>query len=247
MCPLEPSAGCLETRLVPNGGVLRVHGARSFVFPRLPQYATPRHASSKSMSGAYPLRRPLMCGHLGCWRSRARAIGSSPVRSSGLPWMSPDRRAGVRRPCPTVAFADAVPCLCACSARGRGVGPVPFLRPPPPLSSCIPRGFCRGGLFWPGFPCPGSLVAHSMWSRRSRSWSVNPFGSWRVPFVCWCTLLRCPLLFVMRALREVPLQGARRAVPSGLCPSALRARVCALRARYAEGCLCQDTLVLPPC
>ena len=210
-----------------------------------------RHASSNLISGAYPL----------CHPPNVWSPGPGPcywLVASGLARRLPSRGAGVWGRCPTTALAGAVPCLCARGARGRGWGRCRLVVFPPSLSSCVPRGFrCGcGGLFPPGFPCPRSMVHHSMWSVRSAVVVRWPFRF--VPFVCWGALSRCPRsccpapacpppLFPMRALRGVPSQGDGRAVPCGSCPSVFPARVRALCARRAEGCLCSGTCPLLPC
>ena len=98
------------------------------------------------------------------------------------------------------------------------ISPYPPLLPQPR----VPRSAC-GGLPSPGVTCPRLLVRHSSWSVRSAS-------SVRLLFCCpphaCCFFLNSrscgacappPCIFVP-ALREVPAQGAGRAVPCGPCP-----------------------------
>ena len=59
--PPGPSGGPFMTHILPGRGVLRVHGARSPVPPRLPHFATPRSVRHLAtvVAGAYLLRRRL--------------------------------------------------------------------------------------------------------------------------------------------------------------------------------------------
>ena len=130
--------------------------------------------------------------------------------------------------------------LLVCARRARLVrsGAGAFLCSPSPLSSGVLRGF-RGGC---GALCRISFVLARWYAipcclRVPRSGSGRPFTSRRPPL---CVLVRAhsrvagalavllrlpPALFPVRALREVPLQGAARAVPCGSCPFAFPIRV----------------------
>ena len=135
----------------------------------------------------------------------------------------------------TTALAGAVLWSCVCGARGRfggvgaGAGCCVF-----PVSPCPPRVSCAvcGGPSRLGVPYPRSLVRHSMRSVRSAGSDGLPF--WFSPRVlCVCVRSRSrgvrapppPRVGVARAPRAVPVLGAGRAVPLGLCPSACPASV----------------------
>ena len=123
-----------------------------------------------------------------------------------------------------------MPWWCVRGARSRcGLsGPLPVLAAPFPRA---PRGVCCG-LSRPGVPSLRLPVRHSMWSVRSPGSVRLPLGS--APRVRWVWVRSCsrgphasppPRVDVARALRAVLVQGAGRAVPGGLCPSAFPAPV----------------------
>ena len=121
--------------------------------------------------------------------------------------------------------------LVVCARRSRlawGVGAAAgsCVSPWDPPCPRVPRGACCG-LSHLGVPPLRLPVRHSMRSVRSAGSVRLPFGS--APHVRWVWVRSCsrgvrapPALRIgaARTLRVVPLQGAGRAVPGGLCPSA---------------------------
>ena len=150
--------------------------------------------------------------------------------------------------CATTALAGAVPWSCVPGARARfrgvgaGAGCCVF-----PVSPCPPGVSCAvcGGPSRLGVPYPRSLVCHSMRSVRSAGSVRLPFSfSPRVLCVCALALSRRqrpspPQVGVARALRAVPVLGAGRAIPRGLCPSACPAPVpCSVWLAWGGGGRC---------
>ena len=226
------------THLLPGGGVPRVHGARSSVPPRLLLFATPRsvcHLATVA-AGAYPPRRPP-----NAW---SPGVPAPPgpcywLVASGTPF-------GWRRDCLAAGLVRGSVhqyCLGGCSALflcawrsppAWGFGPVRVYvySPPPPSRPTFPALRVAGPPVqvsltiarWYAIPC-GLCVP--------RAWSGCPSGIPCVPFVCVCARALAvsvpflpPLVCVARAPRVVPVQGAGRAVPCGLYPSAFPASVC---------------------
>ena len=140
------------------------------------------------------------------------------------------------RLCPTTALVGAAPCWYCCGARGwlGGAGAVLCVHLLPSLFVLGGYRGVYGGLSCLGFPCACLLVPHSMLSAwfamsvRGPFW-VSPRALCVLVRARWCVAcvvavrLRCapppPTLFPVRALRDVSMQGADRAVPCCLCPS----------------------------
>ena len=122
-------------------------------------------------------------------------------------------------------------CVCGAGGRSGGLGPLQALASPPvfPPFPRAPCGACCG-LSRPGVPSFRLPVRHSMRYLRSAVWVWLRFGS--APRVCCVCVRLCsrsvrppPPVGVARAPRVVPVRGAGRAVPGGLCPSAFPAPV----------------------
>ena len=191
-----PSGGPFIWHLLPGGGVLRVHRARSHVPPRLPLFATPRsvrHLATVA-AGAYPLRCPP-----NAWSSGV------PAPPGPCYWLVPSATAmGYRGGCLAVGLVRGSVCyycLGGCSAmfvcarrsrqvRGVGAGAGSCVSPVPPLPLRVLRAAC-GGSSCLGVPYPRPLLRQSMRSVRSA-------GSVRLPFryypralcVCVCSYSR---------------------------------------------------------
>ena len=122
--PPGPSGGPSKTHLLPGGGVLRVHRARSPVLPWLPRFATPRsvHQFAAVAAGAYPLRRPP-----NAWSPGAPAppgpcywlvASGNPL---GLARRLPSLKVGAWRCAPLLPWRVQCPvCVCAALAAGSG-------------------------------------------------------------------------------------------------------------------------------
>ena len=133
---------------------------------------------------------PLMRGHAGRRRRRARATGLSPV---GPPWAGSEaalpRGWGVAQ-CATTAFAGAVARPCVRGARGRfgGLGPVPGVvsLPFPPSRPACPALRVAGRPVWVSLTLARWYgIRHGLCVPRARSGC--PSGSPCVPFACVCT------------------------------------------------------------
>ena len=136
--------------------------------------------------------------------------------------------------CATTALAGAVPWSCVCGARGRfsgGFGPVPGVVSSlfPPACPAFPALCVAGRPVW------SSLILARWYAIPCclcvpRARSGCPSGFPRVSFVCVCACALAasappPRVGVACAPRAVPVLGAGRAVPLGLCPSACPASV----------------------
>ena len=178
--PQGPSGGPFMTRLLPGGGVPRVHRARSPVPPRLPHFATPRsvHYLAAVAAGAYPPRRPP-----NAWPPRVPAPPGPCywLIASGTPvgWRGGCLAVGLVRGALRHYCLGGCSALVVCARRSwpvQGVGPSAgccvF-----PVSPFPPRAFCPvcGGPSRLSVPYPRSLVRHSMRS-------VRFAGSVRLPF-----------------------------------------------------------------
>ena len=178
-----------------------------------------------------------MCGRPRCRHRRASATGLLRV---GPPWAGAEAAEPqnwcVAR-CSTTALAGAVPCSCVRGTRGRCGGGGwsrcrvfcrPCYPPPAPRSRrcvwrAVPSGCLLPLLARYAIPC-GLCVP--------RARSGCPSGIPRLTFVCACARalaasmpLYPPRVGVARAPRLVPVLGAGRAVPCGLCPSACPASI----------------------
>ena len=138
--------------------------------------------------------------------------------------------------CATTVWAGAMPWLCVRGARDwfRGLEPVTgVVSLPFPASRLACPALCVAGCpvrvsltlaRWYTIPC-GLCIP--------RARSGCPSGIPRVSYVCECARAPAasaappspPLVGVARAPRAVPVLGAGRAVPRGLCPSACPAVV----------------------
>ena len=182
------------THLLPYGGVPRVHGARSPVPPRLPDFATPRsvHHLAAVAAGAYPPRCPP-----DAWSPGAPAPPSPCywLVASGTP-------VGWRGGCLALGLVRGAVrhyCLGRCSAlvvcaqrsrppRGARTGARCRVFPVSQFLARVSRAVC-GGPSRLGVPYPRSLVRHSMQSVRSSGSVWLPF--WFSPRVlCVCVRSR---------------------------------------------------------
>ena len=235
--PPGPSGGPFMTHLLPGGGVLRVHGARRPVPPRLPHFSTSRsvHRLAAVGAGAY-----LPCRPPNAWSPGGPApagpcywLGASgtPVGWRGGCLASGQVRGAVRHYCLGGCSALVV-CAWHRQPVSDGLGPVlgavssrfPPSRPAFP-ALCVAGRPVRVSLIlarWYAIPC-GLCVP---WAR-----SGCPSGIPRVSFVCVCLALSRPPppppspVGVARAPGAVPVLGAGTAVPHRPCPSACPASV----------------------
>ena len=222
--------GSFRTNLLPGGGVLRVRWARSPAPPRLPNFTTPRYVCylATRLHSPADYVAPLMQRPPGRRHCQARDAGLSPVKP---PWAGAEAclTAGL------VRDALRLYCLGGCTAllvfvqrswQIRRAGLVPLLVAPPLLavrSLRSSRMLLRIALSCCPLPLPAGTPFHVVCAFCELS---------RVALlVCVaCTLpgylfalLRCSRLVTSpctfaRALREVPLHGAGRAVARGSCP-----------------------------
>ena len=219
------------TRLLPGGGVPRVHRARSPVPPRPPHFATPLsvHRLAAVAAGAYPPRRAP-----DLWLPGAPALPG--------PWywlVASGTPVGWRGGCLAFGLVRGVVrhyCLGGCS----------------PLFVCVRRSrpvwggragaWCR---VLPVFPLPAPRVPRRVWRAASSGCPLPSLAGTPFHAVCAfrglgpvallvlpaCPLCVCALVLprrprspppppagVARALRAVPVLGAGRAVPLGPCP-----------------------------
>ena len=218
--PLGPSGGLFMTHLLPDGGVPRVHGARSPVPPWLPLFATfrsVRHLATV-VAGAYPLRR-----RPDAW------LPGLPAPPGPCYWLvASGTPMGWRRRCLAAGLVRSTVCyyclggcsaLVVCARRSRlawgvGAGADSCFSPCAPPCLRVPRGTCCG-LSRLGVPSLRLLVRNSMRSVRSAGPVRLPFGSApRVSCVCVRSCSRnvraaLPLpVGVSRALRAAPVHGA---------------------------------------
>ena len=219
--------------ILPAGAIPQVHGARSPVPPLLPLFATPRsvrHLATVA-AGAYSLRRPPNVWSPGVLAPLGPcywlvASGTS-VGWRGGRLSAELVRGSVRHYCLSGCSA-----LFVCARRsqqvwgvGAGAGSCVFsvcpLRTPrsPRCGWQVSLTLAR----WYTMPCNLCIP---------RASSGCPSGIPRVPFVCVGARALAasapflpPRVVVAPAPGVVPVQGARSAVPCGLCPSAFPACV----------------------
>ena len=224
------------THLLPGGGVLQAHRARSPVPPHLLHFATPRSVRHfpTVVAGAYPLRRPPDAWWAGVPVPPGLCYS---LVASGTPM-------GWRGGCLAVGLVRGTVChyclggcsaLVVCAGRSReiwdlGAAAGSRVSPvPPPPSPAFPA-VCVVGL-----PIRGSLNLPRRYALPyglcvPRAWSGRPSGPPRMPFAGVSARASAasapstpPQVRVARAPRVVPMQGAGRAVPWCLCPSAFPA------------------------
>ena len=228
------------THLLPGGGVHGLHGARSPVPSRLPDFVTPRSVRHLGtvVAGAYPPCRPPSAWSPGLPAPPGPCYW---LVASGTPM---DSRRGclaaglVRSTVATTALAAAVPWCCVRGARGTSGGPRPVLVLASPLgllpalaSLAVRVAGCPAWVSLP-FACRYA-IPFGLCVPRARS--ACPLGPRRVSVACVCAPAPAayaplpppppPKVDVARALRAVPVQGTDGPVPGGSCPSAFPAPV----------------------
>ena len=236
--PPGPSGGPSKTHLLPGGGVPRVHRARSPVPPRLPLFATPRsvHQYAAVAAGAYPPRRPPNASSPGVPALPGPCYW---LVASGTPvgWRGGCLALGLVRGAVRHYCLGRCSALVVCVRRSRPVRGgwgrcrvlcLPcFPLPAPRFLLCVWRAVPSG--------CPLSSLAGTPFHAVCAFRGLGPVALLVFPACpsCVCALALSrrprppppPWVGVARAPRAVPVLGAGRAVPLGLCPSACPASV----------------------
>ena len=178
------------THLLPGGGVPWVHGARSPVPPRLPDFATPwsvRHLATV-VAGAYPLRHPPDAWSPGLPAPPGPCYWLV-ASGTSMGWRAGCLAAGLVRSTVCYYCLGGCTALVVCARLSRqicGVGAgassrfSPWAPPCPGVPCCACCGMSR-----PGVPSFRLQVSHSMRSVQSADSVQFPFGSAaRVRCVC---------------------------------------------------------------